>query len=379
MPRSITPNAPGSRPALTQVTDAALAQIIALVDRLPHRPEQIEQMIASVRPRIGALRLARPLSFTRLLFLPMEGAIVPARAWQPGDATLPRNALAGIGAALRQAMGRAAPMMDKALAGRTFADRAAIGAVGTTLWAAGATLAPRLVRPADWPGTDAEFTALVRLSTSVWRHGEALWQALRHAPDSPPEHLVRHALRAAAEDPRAVSIVLATLLQGQTRPGTVTAAAREVSPAVAAAAEIALDAWIDSSIPAAADLSDPKVAARAAEQFGLIVTDLEESGCLTTRERRRRVNQLRAQMQQSCHDAFERAAKDYLGGRDPRTARSWEPDAAADSDGHIRVLGRLEAAGRRIGGVSIFDGMLRRLGGEGEAQLYRERLASIRA
>ena len=174
MTTSFSPNEAGSREAIAKITDAALAQIIALVDQLPHRPEQIEQMIASVRPRIGALRLARPLSFTRLLFLPMEGAIVPARAWQLGDATLPRNALAGIGVALRQAMGRAAPMMDKALAGRTFADRTAIGAVGTTLWAAGATLAPRLVRPADWPGTDSDFTTLVKLSTSVWRHGEAV-------------------------------------------------------------------------------------------------------------------------------------------------------------------------------------------------------------
>ena len=84
--------------------DAALARLVAMLDHLPNRGDA-DHVLDGVRPRLQALKLPRPLGLPRLLFLPLDGAIVPAAKWQRGSPTVPRNAIPALAAAAQAALG----------------------------------------------------------------------------------------------------------------------------------------------------------------------------------------------------------------------------------------------------------------------------------
>jgi hypothetical protein len=61
-------------------SDQALAKIVALVDRLSNS-EMHERILGPSLPRLKRLRPPRPASLTRLLFLPLSGALVDPLQW----------------------------------------------------------------------------------------------------------------------------------------------------------------------------------------------------------------------------------------------------------------------------------------------------------
>ena len=78
--------------------DAAVARLVAMLDRLPDRGEA-DRVLDPVRPRLRALGLKRPLGLPRLLFLPLDGAILPPSRWSRGAPAVPRSALPMLAAA----------------------------------------------------------------------------------------------------------------------------------------------------------------------------------------------------------------------------------------------------------------------------------------
>ena len=85
---------------LSSAKDAKIAQVVAIVDRLQDRGDA-DRLIAPLRGRLAQLRPARPLRFSRLLFLPLDPLIVSPSRWRPDALTIPRTAIAPLATTLR--------------------------------------------------------------------------------------------------------------------------------------------------------------------------------------------------------------------------------------------------------------------------------------
>lgn len=296
------------REAVARTSDAALLDVVRLLDSLAYRPGELSQVLTGALPRLRLLRPARPLRFPRLLFTPLEGAIVAGEAWRAGDATLPRAALTPIAEAVHAALGRLAEAIDAELMRRNPDHVDQVGPLGVTLWAAAAATAPRLGAGASMSPGDLQ--ACLSLCTGVWRHAEALWPVLRHLPACPPDEPLQHLLERVAGDSVPRSIILATLLHRAERPGTLAARAREMRPGDGATIEQALDRWIERSV-AACDVATPALATQAASRFEAVTRDLEAAGWLDSRARRIRVDHVRQGIERA-HDGQDALAADIV-------------------------------------------------------------------
>lgn len=310
--------------AVAQATDSALIQIVQLLDGLAYRPGELEGILSSALPRLRSLRPARPMRVNRLIFLPLEGAIISHGSWDIGEGVIPRRALAPILQSLRAGMGAFADRMDADLLACPPADADMVGVLGTALWTEAARLAPELQPPADSILPPADFRGLVDLCARVWMHGGALWELLRDAPAHPPRETLGRVLTDAAMDAEATSVMIATLLYRAAAPGSLARAACDAAPAVSALAEEALDRWIVGSVPDSI-LVTPAAATDAAAWFDAVTEDLEAAGWLAgSTARRARVQALRQRIDRASEpgadigairSALEREDEDFGEGR----------------------------------------------------------------
>ena len=349
--------------AVASASDEALARVVAVFDRMADRREA-DRLLDAARPRLRRLRPPRPIAFTRLLFLPLDGVIADSRAWKRADGGLPRSALPALGDAVRLAIGAAATTIEEGFAGRSFADLAAVDAAGRRLWRAAAAGAASLAPPPAWEGTglgEAGFRHCVALAAGVWRHADPLWTAMLAAREGPPAPLVQAALAAAAaEDPAVIEAMIATLLTKAAKPGSVVSAAASARVGPAGAAERVLDRWIEECRPDLS-VSDPKGAAELAEEFAEALDDLEGSEAARRPERRQRVLALRRTVGEACRAAFAESAAHHLVEPLARAGARVDDAAIGAMEATARSLRRLEAAGRRLGGASAYDAALRKV------------------
>lgn len=347
--------------AVAAASDAALARVVAVFDRLADRREA-DRVLDAARPRLRRLRPPRPIALPRLLFLPLDGAIADARSWKRQDGTLPRSALMPLSEAVREAIGDVAEDIEARIAGHSFANLPVVAAAGLRLWraAAEATLAP----PPSWAGTGlaaTDFRHCVDLATGVWRHATPLWTALVAAREGPPETLVKAALADAAnEPPMVVEAMLATLLMKAAKPGSVAAAAAAAKVGTAGMAEKMLDRWIEDCQP---DITaaDPRGAARIAEEFAEAIADLDTSPAARQPERRQRIAALRQQADEACRVAFTEATKQALLVPLSNPGQPLDDTAIQALEAAARSLKRLEQAGRCLGSGTAYDAAVRRI------------------
>src|SRR4051794_1677345 len=209
--------------AAAMADDASLTRLVAMLDRLPDRGEA-DRVLDPVRPRLRALGLPRPLGLPRLLFLPLDGAILPAAGWARGAAAVPRNALGALARAVQAALGAEGAAIAASCAPLTTADIAAIGGLGGRLWPAAATALPE-APPPGWERTGlapGDYGTIAALCRPVWQAGPAIWAALAAAAEGPPAELARAALRAVAPaGNRPAARAPATPLPGARAPGPV--------------------------------------------------------------------------------------------------------------------------------------------------------------
>lgn len=178
--RRESPDAPAARTgslevarALLGAKDEQLVRVVAFVDGLGIERGTADRLLESVRPRLAVLGLPRPLSFTRLLFMPLDPVIVPSAMWRPGGSHFPRGAIMPLATALHGALGDTAAAVDAACAGRATDDSDTIHASGAVLWpAAAAAIALFAGPPEGWEasghGPDT-FPALAALCAAAWR------------------------------------------------------------------------------------------------------------------------------------------------------------------------------------------------------------------
>jgi hypothetical protein len=367
-PVTLSAEARRLRHAVAAAPDAVLAKVVAVFDSLPDRREA-DALLDAARPRLRRLRPPRPIAFTRLLFLPLDGAILEARAWRRQEGTLPRTALVPLAGAIRAAIGPAAAEIEAAIAGRSFADHAAIDAAGSRLWRLAAETGPGPAPPPGWQEAGlsaADYRQAAALATGAWRCAGPLWAALAAARFGPPEDLTRPALLAAmAEGPAVLAAALSTLMLKAAKPGGVAAIAADLPGAPPAIAERVLDEWLAECRPEI-PLADPAGAAGMAEAFREALDDLADSRLAQRAERRQRIAAIRREAAEACRTAYAEAAETVLA---PLASGAADDAAIGALEATARQVRRLEQAGRGLGAATAFDAAAHRV---------TERIAALR-
>jgi hypothetical protein len=343
--------------AAARANDGALAKVVSMLDQLQQRGEA-DAVLATVRQRLRGLRPARPLGFTRLLFLPLDGAIVPSARWRRGEPSLPRSALPPLAAEVQRQLGAAAETVMARCEGRTTRDTAAAAEIGATLWPEAALLLPRQP-PAEWQEcglTAADYTAIADLCRALWQNGPALLAAMAAGEQGPPLELAEAALQPMqAAGPQAMIAALGSVLLRAREPGRVATLAARLEPAVRPAAQAALERMVDDPLPPL-DLLDTGGAVQAMEGLLARLDDLAECGLLAG-ERQHRVTLLRRAADEACRERFLAGAEAEVVAPAARllAAPQVEPAAVTALEQGARELRALQQAGRRLGGAAAYD------------------------
>ncbi len=130
-------------------SDEKILKVTRMIDLLPERGEA-DALLEPVRARLAALRPARRMNRTRLLFTPFDPVVVSGAAWRPGDLGIPRSLLAPV-AALIFGSGDAIPSIPPTL---EEGDEAQLTRAGTPLWQAAAACLSTISIPAAWETPD---------------------------------------------------------------------------------------------------------------------------------------------------------------------------------------------------------------------------------
>ncbi len=355
--------------ALASASDMALAQVIEILDRLPDRLEA-DRLLDAARPRLKQIRPSRSIQFTRLLFLPLDGAISDNKDWEKGDARLPRCALQPIAEALRLAMGPEAERIEASFQGKFFHDTPVVDRVGRALWAAAAGWAPVITPGPRWERTGLrpdDFAPLVQLAANVWQHAAPIWAAIQLAGWGPPDEAVRSALSPMAdENSPAFTMALATLMLKATSPGQVAREAARLSDRATSIADSAVDDWLEKArvqLPG----GDLIAAASFAESFGRAFQDLENAPPTRNPRRGAKLVQLRQEAEFTCRLAYEEGLETQILGQLQSLCSAATPELILAVESQARALMRIETIGRRYGLDHGYDGAAQRISAALEA------------
>lgn len=350
--------------ATATADDKALQRVVQTLDQVKDRG-QADKILELARQRLRALRPPRPLGFTRLLFVPLDGAIVPSARWRRGEPQVPRSALAALSAAVHAGLGPEAAGLLKSTEGRTTADHVVVTDVGGRLWPAAANALPASPPP-GWEDTGlaaADYGTLAELCRPVWANGPAIWGAMAAAGAGPPEELVRAALLPLVQEgPKAIAAGLASLSLRAQNPGQLATFASRLHGSARIAAQQVLDTLLDEPLPPM-DSMDVHSLAREAQALLHRYEDLENCPLMGT-DRQRRLAAVRRHADEACRDRFLNAMEVQVIGPAAILAQSEKvsDEDAATLEAGARQLRLLESIGRRLGSPGSYDRALAALG-----------------
>ena len=298
---------------VTAASDAQIAQIVALVDALPDRGVA-DALIAPLRRRLARLRPHRPVSFTRLLFAPLDPLIVEAPAWRRGSLSVPRTALAPIAKAMRTVLQPEAEATDaEGRLGPILPQRMAELAIA--IWPRAAILLDSANAPPDWeeaaglpagdyPAIAATVAALLAVALEI--------ETLAITGGAPEEEAVRVILgRTAPRGGEAVSAVVAAMLARLSAPGLILTLGIEAtgsnpSKAIDHAIDYTLERLQAAFDTDSAIALDTARAVRDSDRIADMLDHLDRRAALRP-ERKRRLDRLRQAADALCRQRFEAA------------------------------------------------------------------------
>jgi hypothetical protein len=341
----------------SRASDTVLQQVVAVLEAVPSRA-MLDPIIEAARPRLKMLRLPRPITFARILFLPFDGAVVPMKEWAEGSAKFPRPALLPISEAIRAAMGPAAEKISANLGGRNFFDVLQVDSEGRTLWAEAVRLAPTLSFPEGLPGAglnEAQSRQLLELAVGIWRHADRIWDAKLASFSGPSPELVIAALKGPAQEgQRVFSLALLSLLDRAQSPGSVLATAARLLPIAGSIADEKLEELQRGPLPTL-PADDPMRAAHIAEEYVALVKEFESAPPGRLNDRRAVIAPLLQQIGVAAEEATQIIVNRQLlpALHEPNAKR--RASVVLNVEILARALRRLEEAGRRAGRFEGFD------------------------
>ncbi len=347
---------------LAQARDAQIARVVAMVDGLPERGAA-DALIAPLRARLAQLRPARPFSFTRLLFSPLDPVIIPGQRWKRGDVGLPRQALAPLGVALQAALPALSRSIEPSACRVAPDDRPAIAALGEELWPAAASAMQQMAVPANWEQASGlapnDFTDLAAILAAVLGQAPAIEQ-LAASRSVPADADIRALLvRTEPQGGLALATMVAVLLSRLPVPSRVLAIAAE---SAAASRNPAADRAMDHTLAnlqatmadGAAEHGDATEAAVETIRIAALLAGLEDGPTMSP-ERRQRLEQIRKDADTLCRRRFDHAVAETLQQASVVLEAELDDAVLDNLERTARDLRRLESAGRRLGSAEHYD------------------------
>ncbi|WP_431281375.1 hypothetical protein ACQW02_18460 [Humitalea sp. 24SJ18S-53] len=330
--------------SLVSAPDEMLGRVLPMLDAWPDR-DQVDRILQGIRPRLRRLRIPRPMRPVRLLFEPLNGAIMQPAAWRRGLPAIPRSILIP----LAHLVERAAPALwgdvTAQLQGRRTVDVAAVADTGAMLWPAAAAAFDAAELPPGWSDTGLkpeDAAPLLKLAAAVLRQGHALWLAA--SATEPDAALLRAALLPLlAEGPGPFTAGLNLLITRSAMPGTIASVAARLDPRAHVPAELALDVFLEGCEihPFASETAVG--AAAAAHGLARLLADMEDAPAADRARRRAHLHRLR---QRAAADCLARFAALMQATLLQPLLDGAEPAALEDA---ARGLRRLARAGAAIG------------------------------
>ncbi len=362
----------GLRNDLRELDDSKLREVIAVLDDAAV-PAANRAILDPVRARIGGLNMERPLRFTRLLFLPLDPLIVPARGWRPDQPAVPRTVLAPLARVVREAIGGVARYVDQVIAGRSTGAVNEITAGGEALWPSAGEALAAAAAPADWTETTGlpvpAFAPLAKAIAMVLRRAPELRRLVRDADIgalAPSEAIVTNILTGIHHEPALGCAMIARLiLVGAPR---ATSLLRRIAQAAGdtrsranlteAMAQGIEDALSNMETGNAIGQGGPAELAREVRGIATLLREIEhDSGGA---KHRSRLKTIRDRLSTECQSRFADGLRTGLVA--PLTTAA----APMDSSGQIQLevqargLRALETVARQLGGPASYDALLTR-------------------
>jgi hypothetical protein len=360
------------RRSLARARDEQLARVVALVDNLQKRGAA-DDLLAPLRARIAELRPARPLNFSRLLFIPLDPLIVPAPRWEIASPSIPRTAIAPLASAVEAALGPAAEPVNAATASRLSDDTAAIAEASQLLWPAAAEVLKRIPIPHDWTAAGLPTSAYPQLVASIaflLEHALTLQQLTDDAERDKRAALAT--IQTLLEVSSTVSpwtramllaLLLARLPQGELLREVLFRFTNLSSQGGRAVLDCAVN-FVLEGLETRGGTEGPLAAvelSQAADEIARLTTLLNELATHhgATPDRRRRVEELRRSVNESCRRRFEKGLTRELIEPLRALPEDIDPMVITAFEDTARDLRRLEFAVRQVGDASHYDVLLR--------------------
>jgi hypothetical protein len=375
---AVDPPIPGAvsalRGQLLEADDRKIRRVLAVVDGVSD-PAVNQALLDPLRLRLASLKPVRPLRFSRLLFIPLDPLLVPARGWRQREPTVPRSVLTPIARTVRAGLGGVAPYIDKIVAGGEADVTLAITQAGDVLWPRAAEILDQAPPPEDWPETGLPLAAYRPLAASiaaVFRRAAQLRRLARSEEIGALEtddEAVDNILRNITNEPETGCAMIARLILVRA-PHAAAALRRIVASARSQDEKTVMRQAMDRGMEGVlshmeqdtgfvdgvghATLSD------VGEEVRRVTTLLREiEGDPEFARHWRRLKAIREKLDETCRERFARGINEGLVA--PLSALDAPLDAAGQSEleSRARDLRKLDAVARKIGGAADYDRQLR--------------------
>jgi hypothetical protein len=348
--------------------DDKIRQIVGLLDDSPDH-HALHAVLDPLRPRLAALRPARPLRFTRLLFTPFADLLVPARAWKPGLASIPRSVLKSMSNTVRVAMGQDAEPIESLIEGYDTTELDIVTRGGALLWHRAGNILTLVPPPVGWSDTglpDSAYAPLARAIATVLRRAVPLRFLRREAELGvlqPDEQMIDEIVSGLAGEPVEGRVLVFKLIIEQfPRPAVLLERLTNLgdTPAERALLQSAMNTGVEDLL---ADIETTSDLVGTLEDVTVQVqrlnTFLQELGSDADAPRHRaRIRAIREKMDTLCRSRFIAGMQE--GFVAPLATASAPVDAAGqrEMESCARDLRSVEMVGRKLGSSATYDALL---------------------
>ncbi len=360
------------RHQLLDADDAKIGRVMALLDNTGDAAAA-EALLAPLRTRLAALKPARPIRFSRLLFHPLDRLIVPPRTWRPGGATVPRTVIGPLSDVVRAGLGDDVAAIEARVAGHKTDACDVIDQAGAALWQRAASVLDGAERPPSWNKTGLEpalYPILAKAVAAVLRRS-AKFRLLVRDVDQGAAEIDEPALRPLVDGLERetaegcamfTSLVLLELPAAAALVGRMLA---RLDPAARLRVNKALDQALEHVL---SHMEAPSGSIRevghaelgqAGSDMRRIVTlleTLEENGMVP--QHRQRIRAIRGQLGQACQARFADSLQREVMGPVPSALAQDCGGEQRQLEAATRNLRALERAARKLGGARTYDQLL---------------------
>lgn len=353
-----------------QAAEAAkIAKVVAMVDALPNRGVA-DELIAPLRSRLQIMRVPRPLRFPRLLFLPLDGVIVPPMTWRRGSPAIPRSVLNCIAGIVQALLGAKAREVEAMAIDGLSTDHARVVALGRTLWPEAGQLLMHAAPPTDWTSSTGlqtgDFAVIARNVAAVLLCGveiETLDETGGPVTPESQQLVSRMLTEAALHRPAGLPTLIAALLAAWPDCALLLTLAERLSgQKEMGALRQATDGAIDfalSTIETAPGLPENMLLAEQDLKRAVSLIEACDGRPAQTSERGQRIRELRKRYEQEARTRFASSLETDVVRRID-VAAGTDSAAVAQAEAGARDLRRFEVTARRVGAREHYDRELRK-------------------